>query len=105
MQHGFKRSPAPNESAFPALGSAASLAACGGHVAYIHDTETEFSVVLPRADIASAQQVKMGLMKRAEITMKDGGVFTFDYGMLSPKKLVAAVNAYQHAGGSGLGAS
>jgi hypothetical protein len=31
-------------------------------------------------------------MKRAVITMNDGSVFTFDYGMLSPKKLVAALN-------------
>ena len=32
-------------------------------------------------------------MKRAVITMKDGSVFTFDYGMLSTKKLIAAINA------------
>ena len=31
-------------------------------------------------------------MKRAVITMTDGTEFVFDYGMLSPKKLVAAVN-------------
>ena len=48
--------------------------------------------MLPRADIASAEQVKKGLMKRAVVKMKDGSEFTFDYGMLSPKKLVAAVN-------------
>jgi hypothetical protein len=48
--------------------------------------------VLPRTDIASAEQVKKGLMKRAVIMMNDGSEFTFDYGMLSPKKLVAAVN-------------
>ena len=74
------------------LGAAGSFAASGGHVAYVRDTGTEFSVVLPRTDIASAEQVKKGLMKRAVITMKDGTEFTFDYGMLSPKKLVAAVN-------------
>lgn len=37
--------------------------------------------------------------------MQDGSVFTLDYGMLSPKKLVAAVNTKEHAGGPGLGAS
>lgn len=74
------------------LGAAGSLAASGGHVAYVHDTGSEFSVVLPRPDIASASQVKKGLMKRAVITMNDGTEFTFDYGMLSPKKLVAAIN-------------
>ena len=52
------------------LGAAGSLAASGGHVAYVRDTGTELAVVLPRADIASAEQVKKGLMKRAVITMK-----------------------------------
>ena len=74
------------------LGAAGSFAASGGHAAYVRDTGTEFSVVLPRTDIASAEQVKKGLMKRAVIHMKDGSEFVFDYGMLSPKKLVAAVN-------------
>ena len=74
------------------LGAVGGLAASGGHGAYIRDTGAELSVVLPRADIASAEQVKKGLMKRAVITMKDGSEFTFDYGMLSPKKLVAAIN-------------
>ena len=74
------------------LGAAGSFAASGGHVSYVRDTGTEFVVVLPRADIASAEQVKKGMMKRAVITMQDGTQFTFDYGMLSPKKLVASIN-------------
>lgn len=74
------------------FGAAAGLAATGGHVAYIHDSGTNLEIKLPRADIASAAQVKKGLMKRAVITMNDGSDFTFDYGMLSPKKLVAAIN-------------
>jgi len=74
------------------FGAAASMAASGGHVAYIHDTDTEFTIVLPRSGISSAQQVKKGLMKRAVVTMNDGTDFVFDYGMLSPKKLVAAIN-------------
>jgi len=32
------------------------------------------------------------MMKRAVITMNDGNTFVFDYGMLSTKKLVAAIN-------------
>ena len=32
-------------------------------------------------------------MKRAVVTMSDDVVFVFDYGMLSPKKLVAALNS------------
>ncbi len=74
------------------LSSAAAFAATGGHAAYIHNTDTELSVVLPRADIASAEQAKKGMMKRAVIKMKDGSEFVFDYGMLSTKKLVAAIN-------------
>jgi hypothetical protein len=74
------------------LGSVAAFAATGGHAVYIHNTDTELEVVLPRAEIASAEQAKKGMMKRAVVTMKDGSVFTFDYGMLSTKKLVAAIN-------------
>ena len=75
------------------LGAAGSLAASGGHVAYIKDSGSDLSITLPRAEIASAEQAKKGLMKRAVITMNDGSQFTFDYGMLSPKKLVAALQS------------
>ncbi len=74
------------------LGTATALAASGGHVAYLHDTDTEFTIALPRVDIASAEQAKKGLMMRAVITMNDGPVFVFDYGLLSPKKLIATIN-------------
>lgn len=74
------------------FGAAASMTASGGHVAYINDTETDFTMVLPRSGISSAEQVKKGLMKRAVLTMNDGTEFVFDYGMLSPNKLVAAIN-------------
>ena len=74
------------------FGAAAGLAATGGHATYIRDSGTNLMVNLPRADITSAAQVKKGLMKRAVITMNDGTDFTFDYGMLSPKKLVATIN-------------
>jgi hypothetical protein len=74
------------------LGSVGTFAGTGGHVAYIHNTDTEFEVVLPRAEIASAEQAKKGIMKRAVITMNNGSKFVFDYGMLSPKKLIAAIN-------------
>lgn len=74
-------------------GSVGSFAASGGHVAYVHNTDTEFEVVLPRAEIASAVAAKKGMMKRVLITMSDGTEFLFDYGMLSTKKLVAALNS------------
>ncbi len=75
------------------LGSVGAFAATGGHAVYVHNTDTDFEIVLPRTEIASAEQVKKGMMKRAVITMTDGSVFVFDYGMLSPKKLIAAINA------------
>ncbi|MEA3503094.1 MAG: hypothetical protein U9R47_09995 [Actinomycetota bacterium] len=74
------------------FGSIGAFVATGGHAAYTHNTDTDFEVVLPRGEISSAAQAKKGMMKRAVITMKDGAVFTFDYGMLSTKKLVAAIN-------------
>ena len=74
-------------------GSIGAFAASGGHVAYIHNTDTDFEVVLPRAEIASAVAAKKGLMKRVLITMSDGSEFLFDYGMLSTKNLVAALNS------------
>ena len=74
------------------FGSIGAFAATGGHAVYIHNTDTDFEVVLPRGEISSAAQAKKGMMKRAVITMNDGAVFTFDYGMLSTKKLVAAIN-------------
>ena len=36
---------------------------------------------------------KKGLMKRAVVTMTNDEEFVFDYGMLSVKKLVAAIDA------------
>ena len=74
------------------LGAVTSLAATGGHMAYVNDTDTDFTLMLPRSGIVSAEQVKKGLMKRAVVTMSDGAEFVFDYGMLSPKKLVAALS-------------
>ena len=74
-------------------GALSVFAASGGHASYVHDSDTEFKVVLPKSEIASAVQAKKGMMKRAVITMTDGSEFVFDYGMLSTKKLVAAINS------------
>ncbi len=40
------------------LGAAGTFAGTGGHVVYVHDTDTEFEVVLPRAEIASSRRPK-----------------------------------------------
>ena len=73
-------------------GSLATFAASGGHASYFHDTGTDFGFTLPRADIDHAELNKKGLMKQAVIHMNDGSTFVFDYGLLNPKKLIAAIN-------------
>ena len=69
-----------------------SFAVSGGHASYFHDTDSNFGLTLPRAEIAKAEVHKRFLMKRAVVTMQDGSNFVFDYGLLSPKKLVEAIN-------------
>jgi hypothetical protein len=73
-------------------GALGAYAVSGGHASYVHNSGTEFEVVLPKTEITSAVRAKKGMMKRAVITMADGSEFVFDYGMLSTKKLVAAIN-------------
>ncbi|NOX23436.1 MAG: hypothetical protein GXP36_10140 [Actinobacteria bacterium] len=68
-----------------------TFAAAGGHTVYRYSNDQEAVVELPTADIASVAATKKGLMKRAVITMKNDEVFTFDYGMLSVKSLVAKI--------------
>ncbi|MEA2002111.1 MAG: hypothetical protein U9N84_09550 [Actinomycetota bacterium] len=82
-----------NAQVIKGIGSAlGTFAATGGHASYFHDTSTSFGVTLPRADVASAEMRKKGLMKQAVVNMKDGSSFVFDYGLLSPKNLVKAIN-------------
>jgi len=69
-----------------------SFAATGGHGSYFHHSDTDFGFTLPRADIANAEMRKKKMMKQAVVTMQDGSTFVFDYGMLNPKKLIAAIN-------------
>lgn len=73
-------------------GALGTFAVSGGHVSYFHDTDTDFGFTLPRSDVDHAELRKKGLMKQAVIRMKDGSSFVFDYGMLNPKKLIAAIN-------------
>jgi hypothetical protein len=82
-----------NAQIIKGIGSAlGTFAATGGHASYFHDTSTNFGVTLPRSDVASAEMRKKGLMKQAVVNMKDGSSFVFDYGLLSPKNLVKAIN-------------
>ena len=70
-----------------------SFAAAGGHTVYRYSNDDTATVNLPAGEIASVQATKQRLMKRAVITMANGEEFVFDYGMLSVKNLVAAVEA------------
>ena len=72
--------------------SLGAFAASGGHGSYFHDTATDFGFTLPRSDVDHADMNKKGFMKQAVVTMKDGSSFVFDYGLLNPKNLIAAIN-------------
>ena len=69
-----------------------ALAASGGHLAYLRDNGEEAEVVFPTGSIAGAHATKKGLVKRVVIELTDGSEHTFEYGMLSVKNMVAAVN-------------
>ena len=70
-----------------------SFAAAGGHTVYRHSTDDEARVELPVAEIAGVEATKKGLLKQAVVTMQGGEIFVFDYGMLNPKKIVAAIES------------
>ena len=68
-----------------------SFAAAGGHTVYRYSSDDEARVELPTAEISHVEATKKWLLKQAVVTMNDGQVFVFDYGMLNPKKIVAAI--------------
>ena len=70
-----------------------SFAAAGGHSVYRYSNDDEARVELPVAEIAGVKATKKGLLKQTVITMADGQEFVFDYGMLSVKKIVAAIES------------
>ena len=72
--------------------AAGTLAASGGHVTFLRDNGEEAELVFPVGSIARATDAKKGMMKRVVIHLTDGSEHTFDYGLLSVKKLVAAIN-------------
>ena len=71
----------------------AAFAASGGHFIYRYSNDREAIVELPVAEIASVRAEKKGLMKRAVVTMQGGEEFIFDYGLLSVRKLVEAMES------------
>ena len=72
--------------------AAGTLAASGGSVTYLREDGAEAEIVIPRSAVAGAAAAKKGMMKRVVVTTHDGGEFVFEYGMLSVKKIVAAIN-------------
>jgi hypothetical protein len=72
--------------------SVGSFAASGGHAVYLHDEGSNAVLVIPRDAITGAAAAKKGLTKRVVVSTAETGDFVFDYGMLSVKKIVAAIN-------------
>ncbi len=70
-----------------------SFAAAGGHTVYRYSDDRQARVDLPVEEIAGVGAGKRGMMKQAIVAMKDGQQFVFDYGLLSVKKLVAAIES------------
>ena len=70
-----------------------TFAAAGGHTVYRYSNDQEARVDLPTTEISGVKAAKKGLMKQAVVTMTDGQVFVFDYGMLSVKKLVETIES------------
>ena len=75
----------------------ATFTAAGGHNVYRYSNDESATVELPAADIDRVEAEKSGMTKRAVVTMKNGERFVFDYGMLSVKKLVAAIESVSSA--------
>ena len=70
-----------------------TFAAAGGNNVYRYSNDKEATVELPAGEITGVEAAKKGLMKRVVVTMQDGQTFVFDYGLLSVKKLVAAIQS------------
>jgi hypothetical protein len=71
----------------------ATFAAAGGHTIYRYSNDEKAIIDLPAQDISGVAATKSGMTKRAVVSMNNGEQFVFDYGMLSVKKLVAAIDS------------
>lgn len=69
-----------------------ALGASGGHLIFLRDSGASAEVVIPADSITRAEPDKKKMMNRVIVHLTDGSTETFEYGMLSVKKLVAAVN-------------
>ena len=69
-----------------------SFAATDGSVVYLRQDGDDAEIVVPAQVIDHAEATKKGITKRVVVHTTDGRDFVFDYGMLSTKKIVAAIN-------------
>jgi hypothetical protein len=70
-----------------------SFAAAGGHSVYRYSDDDEARVELPLDEVTKVESAKHGLLKQVVVTMRGGEEFVFEYGMLSVKKIVAAIES------------
>jgi len=73
--------------------AAGALGATGGHLIFLREDGSDAEVVIPRTSIASAEATKKGMMKQIRVNLTDGSSHLFEYGLLSVKKIVAAINS------------
>ena len=82
-----------NKTILEAIGlSLGTFAASGGHGVYLSDNDSDATIVIPREAITGATAAKKGLTRRVVVSTTEAADFVFDYGMLSVKKIVAAIN-------------
>jgi len=72
--------------------AAGALGVTGGNLTFLRDSGVEAEIVIPATSIDRAEPAKKGMMKRVVIHLTDGTSETFEYGLLSVKNLVKAVN-------------
>ncbi len=72
--------------------AAGSFVGTGGNLVALREEGSDAEIVIPRSLIKQAEAARKGLMKRAVVRLTNDQEFVFEYGLLSVKKLVAALN-------------
>ncbi len=86
------------DSSFKAVAKKVGLAAgtlgvTDGHLLFLREDGADAEVVIPRTAVRSAEATKKGMMKQVRVNLTDGSSHLFEYGLLSVKKIVAAINS------------
>ena len=69
-------------------GAAAAASALGLNQAHVTYRENLINISIPRKDIKEVKSTSSFLSKKVILVLKDGSEHTFDYGMLSVKKVL-----------------